>query len=575
MTANPASTDQAEKLYQDGKLAVSRNDFAGAETMFRHALQLDSSHVRALHFLASVMVQQNRRADAEALLIQAVPQGVLMDSLRLLAEIFETSDRLLQATTCYEGILQNVPTDYGALMKLGELREKQEDKAGACDFYRRAMAAQPANIDAVFKYADAVWGTNPEDAVRALETLLTNHGGTAERRASILAFLMVRKEWWERIRRGEMPYHCARLDELFFNYAGSYLQQLKEDAAAVVAADPANARARALLGTAEFCLKDRHAAEAQWQPETRQGSIWETVRFSPSFYDQLKTFSDEDLVRGLPPVQTLLPPQPDAKGTLYLSCNEMYFRAFALPMIISLHERSPATSLHMHIMDIDPAGANFAASTLKKLSGEKFSLSVERPGLDGNTMPGRCYYHAIRLIRFYGLLRDLKCPLWLMDVDAVVNRSLTDLFDMMRGNDVAMRIRPGRLEAWNQFNACVVGANPSDKALAYFKLIAAYTAYFHQRDKLRWGIDQLAMYGVFADMQDRGQAPTLTLLGEREVDYDYRDDGFIWCNSGAPKFKHLQRIASGGIIPADERNKFSQVFEQYWKQTQELSASHK
>ena len=188
-------------------------------------------------------------------------------------------------------------------------------------------------------------------------------------------------------------------------------------------------------------------------------------------------------------------------------------------------------------------------------------------------MPGRCYYHAIRFIRFYNLLRELKSPLWLMDVDAVVNRDLGDMFDMMKGADAAMRIRPGRLEAWSQFNACVVGANPTPASLAYFRSIAAYTAYFYHRDRLRWGIDQLAMYGVFEDMRDRGQVPALALLGEREVDYDYRDDGFIWCNSGVPKFKHLQRIASGtNSSIVDERNKFSQVFERYWKQTQALGA---
>ena len=570
-TSDPAA--ESLRLYQSGKAAVSRQDLGNAEAIFREAIRLDPANARASHFLASIYLQQNRRADAETVLVNAANKNPLVDSMRMLAEIFDTSNRVKQAAICYETILNAIPTDYPALIKLGEAREKLEDKAGATDCYRRAMAAKPDDITAVFKYADIMSSTNPEEGVRALEALLARHTELPNR-ITILNMLVVRKECWERIKRGEMPYHCARVDELLFNYASDYAKQFEQMTAALYAANPDKLQPRLVHGNAKFAVRDRHAAEALWQPETQVGNVGENVRFSPAFYDELKTFSDEDLVRGLPPLLTLLQPRPDPNGTLYLSCNAMYFHAFALPMIISLRERSPQTSLHMHIMDIDAAGADNAANILKKLGGDKFSLSVERPGLDGNTMPGRCYYHAIRFIRFYNLLRELNTPLWLMDVDAVVNRDLGEMFDMMKGADAAMRIRPGRLEPWSQFNACVVGANPTPASFNYFRAIAAYTAYFHQRNNVRWGIDQLAMYGVFEDMRDRGQAPVLTLLGEREVDYDYRDDGFIWCNSGIPKFKHLQRIASGATTSiADDRNKFSQVFERYWKETQALGGS--
>ena len=143
---------------------------------------------------------------------------------------------------------------------------------------------------------------------------------------------------------------------------------------------------------------------------------------------------------------------------------------------------------------------------------------------------------------------------------------------MLSDKDAAMRIRPARIEPWNQFNACIVGASMTPASLEYFHLVAAYIAYFHKEKLLRWGIDQLAMYGVFADMQDRGRAPTLALLGDREVDYDYRDDGFVWCNSGAAKFRHLARISNPKSMPmADfEGNRFVEVFEQYWKKTEAI-----
>ena len=44
-----------------------------------------------------------------------------------------------------------------------------------------------------------------------------------------------------------------------------------------------------------------------------------------------------------------------------------------------------------------------------------------------------------RFIRFYQHLKQYDCPLWLMDVDAVVNRDLGALFDRLKGIDAAMR----------------------------------------------------------------------------------------------------------------------------------------
>ena len=46
-----------------------------------------------------------------------------------------------------------------------------------------------------------------------------------------------------------------------------------------------------------------------------------------------------------------------------------------------------------------------------------------------------------------------------MDVDALFWRDPRALYEALGADDVAMRIRPGRLEPWNQFNACIVGAS--------------------------------------------------------------------------------------------------------------------
>jgi hypothetical protein len=245
-------------------------------------------------------------------------------------------------------------------------------------------------------------------------------------------------------------------------------------------------------------------------------------------------------------------------------------------MALSLRDKSPDTPVHFHIMDADEDETAFALAFLRRLSPLRFAVTVERPGLkQAPILEARSYYHAVRFIRYVAHMERYGTPLWLMDVDALINRDLGELFDMLGVHDVAMRIRPGRVEPWNQFTACVDGAGTTPSSRDYITLTAAYLASFFQRKGLRWGIDQLAKYGVFADMHDRGDAPRLALLGPREVDYDYRDDGFVWCNSGIGKFQHLERVANPGSLPlaAPGGNRFVDAFEAYWRETQNIAAA--
>jgi len=572
------TASEIDALIHRGMAAINSNHFAEAEAPLRQALQAAPTNSMIAHNLAVALVRLDRSADAEAVLAPVVQHGAQVATFMLLGEIFEVNKRLPQAVLCFEVVLKNKPEDYTALSKLAALKEKAGERAAAVDYYRRAVTVRPNEFDTTTRYADLVCTTEPEVALKLYEDILPTLSERLVKRAHILQKIASQKEWTERIRRGEMPWHCARVDELLFNYGRPYVVEMEKVNTTRVAVNPNDLDARIALASARFCLGDRHGAEKLIRSvgDLIKGKIYDVINFAPAFYERLRAFSDADLVRGLPPLETLMPPVPDANGTLYLSCNFLYFRAFALPMIVSLRSHSPQTPVHVHIMDATPDEAKFAKAFLEKLAPMRFALSVERPGLqNAPQLVARCYYHAVRFIRFYQHLKEYGAPLWLMDVDAVVNRDLGELFAEMKGADAAMRIRPARIEPWNQFNACVVGATQSPASMAYFQMIAAYTAHYFQQNNLQWGIDQLAMYGVFADMQDRGQAPELALLGAREVDYDYKDDGFIWCNSGIGKFKHLQRIQTGvALAPEDfAGNKFVGVFETYWKETERIAAS--
>jgi len=73
------------------------------------------------------------------------------------------------------------------------------------------------------------------------------------------------------------------------------------------------------------------------------------------------------------------------------------------------------------------------------------------------------------------------------------------------------------------------------------------------------------MYGVHEYLRDEGRAPSLAFLDTRAIDYDYLDDGIVWCNSGKNKFNHLKRNADGTLIVDDpDRAKYLLLFDKYY-----------
>ena len=210
----------------------------------------------------------------------------------------------------------------------------------------------------------------------------------------------------------------------------------------------------------------------------------------------------------LPEVQTIILNAQVANKTAFLCCDGRYFRDFGAKLLASI--KGPA---HVHLMDADPSYAKKVIKQLDRVVG----LTIEQPRSDP------AYYHSVRFIRWFEFMKSNGCTSVLLDVDAIANRCHTELPDA----EVGMRLRPGRLEPWNVCNAsvCIGRAN------AYWKGVADYIYHFYVRNQLIWQIDQAALWAVW-----KKQKPEITVLGPKEVDYDYQDDGIIWCNSGARKF---------------------------------------
>ncbi len=392
----------------------------------------------------------------------------------------------------------------------------------------------PRKVEAGIAYAIGCSRNDLSETAKVAHQLLTAADDAVK--IQIYLALLPYLEFHARQQQGLAPHHAADLSELFFKHARAdfaAFRALSEQRAGERPTDPQAVMAQMI---ARFCANDRPGAQACLDRLRPGGNnIWEAVTFKPAHFAALEGMTDAQMVLNLPPVTQIVDATFAASPVAFLACDYAYFAAFAQPMLRSLNATDASAQAHVHIMDADAAQQDQAAAFCRSLTGP-VALTVESPGLTAGSAAARCYYHAIRFIRFYGALRHSAHSLWLMDVDALFRNDPRALYAELGAQDIALRIRPGRVEPWNQFNACVVGAGISPPSLRYVRLVAATLADLHQRNLLRWGVDQLAMYGAFMHLRDNGHAPSVAALGEQALDYEHRDDGILWCNSGTDKF---------------------------------------
>jgi len=402
--------------------------------------------------------------------------------------------------------------------------------------YYSAWCSDSKNIDAGIAYARTIFDDQPRSTAETMDEMLENSESDSEK-LKILGALLFYKEFSARIDRELMPYHATSLDEMFFKYCVDDFELYQE-----LAFKSNDLVAKCL---ARFCDRDRSGAQRNLTlfRDRVQNHVWSCVNFDPKFYAYLESMSDEDILRGLPEVHgTGL---ASSSPTIYLGADGKYMNAFGDALVASLRDVSNGQNIHIH--EMNPLGNKLGVGTYEYCEAS------------------RAYYHSIRFIRLWQHLREAKGPLWLMDVDALFRNDPAPMFATLDGHDVAFRVRAGRFEPWNQFNACVVGVAPTPAAQRYFRLIAAYIAFCWQRGNLQWGIDQFAMYGCYEYLRDLGCSPKLAFLDDKHIDYEYKDNGIVWCNSGKNKFMGLKPGPDGKRQIDPDRVKYMELYERYAK----------
>lgn len=280
------------------------------------------------------------------------------------------------------------------------------------------------------------------------------------------------------------------------------------------------------LASIAISRTDWQGADALFQEARRPNSphIGDVVTFDPAFYQALENSPESDLSARLPPLVQIREGKEGHGPHLFLACDPVYFWRFALPTVTRLSSLAPQQHVHIHLLDGTADEWQRCEAACAQLPGLAFSMSAEASDAGSNNpAKGAIYYHSMRFVRFYEYLTRTKRAAWILDVDVEVMTSPRPFLERLNTYDVICWRCSAALEPWRKIQAGCLGVSASESGLRYARLVAAYVSYWRDHGIHRWGVDQAALFGVHAYLEQQAAAPRTLFL--RHGTFELHDPG--------------------------------------------------
>lgn len=384
---------------------------------------------------------------------------------------------------------------------------------------RARFRAQPDDPELLYACYAAAETTAPDDMIALLEERLEIETSGAQIRLNALHALARLREKQGRTAAGLPLANAVDIRDLTFRYAQADLVRLAQESAAFLHHHRQATAAAILLAESLTSLGDYRQAEHVFSQLRRiEGpDPVHVATFDSDFHAALPSYARQSLT-DFPPLLMTREIAPDTERLVFTAGDYLYFQKFGWEFVESLAQHGHGTHLHLHVYDITQDEIAATCARLKNIPDLRWSLSSEWTDLrGGEPARARGYYHAIRFIRAWQLLVEYKQPAWMIDMDTIFHADTTALFELLSGHDLALYIFPGRFETRNKVMATCLGAAPTQDAHDYLRDVAGYIGHYYKKNRLVWGIDQIALCTTLA-MRPTDASPRIACIPETICD---------------------------------------------------------
>ena len=204
----------------------------------------------------------------------------------------------------------------------------------------------------------------------------------------------------------------------------------------------------------------------------------------------------------------------DKSPIFFVAANEKYLKLYFENLVNGIWQFNPDQRVHIHLM-LENDGI---IPVLQKQISKRFSVSFEI-----YTPPDRTGYTIRRFYRMYQLLRSLKCPILMADIDLVCSRDISTLFEKFQNSDVGILIREHEAVINQQVLASLLYCKPNDNGLAFLRFANNYMFKLESLEDPTWFIDQMALYAAYNYYTNVEKVVNFYKIPENLIIIDYQE----------------------------------------------------
>lgn len=232
--------------------------------------------------------------------------------------------------------------------------------------------------------------------------------------------------------------------------------------------------------------------------------LWSMVRAGRRALDGLP--DADSLLDAFPPLELLDEPPAGTGPILAVSCDDGYYRRFAVGLLDSVEARAgggAAVPVHVHVVNPSPETLADLARRKRRLPLGYSREQVNFTGWDDHRRT--TYYACIRFLRWHQLMTRWKRPLLHLDADCTLAGDGAALAALMKGTDAGL-LRDSRWRGpTREITVCFASFQPTPRGRAFLALTAAYIGAFLREGRGFWMLDQAAPFAVLDALERRGE----------------------------------------------------------------------
>ena len=209
-----------------------------------------------------------------------------------------------------------------------------------------------------------------------------------------------------------------------------------------------------------------------------------------------------------------------AKAVFFAAADEAYVDLYARWYALSILRRADVPCLVViHVI----GGAGRLAEIARGVGVKDERLIYAGDDFDAGAVATRCYdsppkglidkpvahLQSVRFIRLGALMQALKLPVFVSDIDLLLQRGVRDLLKRCAGDDVVFNENSVTMNAGSRLTANLLLLNPTDNAARFLRFLRGYLEHELVRPEVTRWIDQLALVMARHHLRRRGDKPRI------------------------------------------------------------------